>query len=74
MHRTEMVVAGLGALVAAALVSSAFFGAGPLATRVQAPPVPAEGSGAARPSAARLCFHGSESDLLDLRPAGQPCP
>ncbi len=74
MHRTEVVVAGLGALIAAALVSGALYGAGPRATRVEAPPVPAGGSGPARPSASRLCFHGPEGDLLDLPPAGQPCP
>ena len=77
MRSTDIavVVAGLGALVTAALVSGALFGTGPMATRMEAAaPVPAGGSGPARPSAPRLCFHGSENDLLDLRPAGQPCP
>ncbi len=77
MRSTDIavVVAGLGALVTAALVSGALFGTGPMATRMEAAaPVPAGGSGPARPSASRLCFHGSENDLLDLRPAGQPCP
>ena len=70
-----LVAAGLGALVAATLVSWALYGTGPMATRMEAAaPVPAGGSGPARPSASRLCFHGSEGDLLDLRPAGQPCP
>ena len=72
---TALVAAGLGALLAAALVSGALYGAGPLATRRDAAaPVPAGGSGPARPSASRLCFHGPEGDLLDLPPAGQPCP
>ncbi len=69
-----LVAAGLGALLAAALVSGALHGAGPMATRMEAAPVPAGGSGPARPSASRLCFHGPEGDLLDLAPAGQPCP
>ena len=70
-----LVAAGLGALLAAALVSGALYGAGPMATRMEAAaPVPAGGSGPARPSASRLCFHGPEGDLLDLAPAGQPCP
>ena len=60
-----LVAAGLGALLAAALVSGALYGAGPLAARMEAAaPVPA----------ARLCFHGPEGDLLDLPSAGQPCP
>ena len=72
---TVLVVAGLGALLVAALVSGALYGAGPMATWVEtAAPVPPGGSGPARPSAARLCFHGPEGDLLDLAPAGQPCP
>ena len=75
MRSTEIVVAGLGALVVAALVSRAFHGAGPVATLMEAAaPVSAGGSGPAYPSAPRLCFHGREGDLLDLRPAGQPCP
>jgi hypothetical protein len=77
MRSTEIVVAGLGALVVAALVSRAFHGAGPVATLMEAAapaPVPAGGSGPAYPTASRLCFHGREADLLDLRPAGQPCP
>ena len=72
---TALVAAGLGALLAAALVSGALYGAGPMATRMEAAaPVPAGGSRPARPSASRLCFHGPEGDLLDLAPAGQPCP
>jgi hypothetical protein len=72
---TALVVAGLGALLVAALVSGALYGAGPMATWMEtAAPVPAGGSGPARPSAARLCFHGPEGDLFDLAPAGQPCP
>ena len=71
---TALVAAGLGALLAAALVSGALYGAGPMAAPMEAAPVPAGGSGSARPSASRLCFHGPEGDLLDLAPAGQPCP
>jgi hypothetical protein len=67
-----LVAAGLGALLAAALVSGALHGAAPMATWMGA--VPAGGSGPARPAASRLCFHGPEGDLLDLAPAGQPCP
>ena len=70
---TALAVAGLGALLVAALVSGALYGAGPMATWMEAPGA-AGGSGPARPSAARLCFHGPEGDLLDLAPAGQPCP
>jgi hypothetical protein len=72
---TALVAAGLGALLVAALVSGALYGAGPIATWMKAAaPVPAGGSGPAQPSAARLCFHGPEGDLLDHVPAGQPCP
>ncbi len=72
---TALVAAGLGALLAAALVSGALYGAGPLATRMEAAaPMPAGASGPARSSASRLCFHGPEGDLLDLPLAGQPCP
>jgi hypothetical protein len=76
MRRTEaaLVAAGLGALLAAALVSGALYGAGPMATWMEAAaPVLPGGSGPARP-APRLCFHGPEGDLLDLAPGGQPCP
>jgi hypothetical protein len=68
--------AGIGALFAAALTSGALLhGAPPMPARVEAgAPVPAGGSGPARPSAPRLCFHGPGGDLLDLAPAGQPCP
>ena len=70
-----LVAAGLGALLAAALVSGVIYGAGPMATRMEAAaPVPASGSGPARPSASRLCFHGPEGDLLDLPPPGSPVP
>jgi hypothetical protein len=70
-----LVVAGFAALLAAALVSGALYGAGPMATRMEAAaPVPAGGSGPARPTASRLCFHGPEGDFLDLASAGQPCP
>jgi hypothetical protein len=70
-----LVVAGLGALLAAALVSGVRYGARPMPARMEAAaPVPADASGPARPSASRLCFHGPEGDLLDLPPAGQPCP
>ena len=73
-NTAALVVAGLGALLAAALVSGALYGAGPMATWMAAAPVPPGGSGPARPSASRLCFHGPEGDLLDLPSAGQPCP
>ena len=74
-NTAALVVAGLGALLAAALASGALYGAGPMATwRKAAAPVPTGGSGPARPSASRLCFHGPEGDLLDLPSAGQPCP
>ncbi len=67
--------AGMGALFAAALASGALHGAPPMPAREEAgAPVPAGGSGPARPSAPRLCFHGPWGDLLDLAPAGQPCP
>ena len=70
-----LVVAGLGALLAAALVSGVIYGAGPMAARMEpAAPVPPGGSGTARPTAPRLCFHGPEGDFLDLAPGGQPCP
>jgi len=70
-----LVVAGLGALLAAALVSGARYGARSMPARMEvAAPVLPDGSGPARPSASRLCFHGPEGDLLDLPPAGQPCP
>ena len=48
-----LVAAGLGALLAAALVSGALYGAGPMATR-------AEGRGASRhsPGVHRRAFHG----------------
>ncbi len=72
---TTLLAAGLGALLAAVLVSGALYGAGQMAARMEsAAPVLAGGSGPARPSASRLCFHGPEGDLLDLPPAGQPCP
>ncbi len=72
---TTLLAAGLGALLAAVLVSGALYGAGQMAARMEsAAPGPAGGSGPARPSASRLCFHGPEGDLLDLPPAGQPCP
>ena len=75
MHTTDIVVAGLGAVIVAALVSRAFYGAGPVAMLMEeVAPVSADGSGPARPSAPRWCFHGREADLLDLRPARQPCP
>ena len=74
-NTAALVVAGLGALLAAALASGALYGAGPMATWMKAAaPVPTGGSSPARPSASRLCFHGSEGDLLDLPSAGQPCP
>ena len=66
--------AGLGALLAAALVSGALRGALPMPAQLEAAAVPAGGSGPARPSTPRLCFHGPGGDLLDLAPAGQPCP
>jgi hypothetical protein len=70
-----LVAAGLGALIAAALVSGALYGAGPMAARMEAAaPVLPGGSGPGRPSASRLCFHGPEGDFLDLASAGQPGP
>lgn len=56
MRSTDVValaVAGLGAVVVAALVSGTFYGAGPMATRMEAaPPVAAGGSGPSRPGPA----------------------
>ena len=66
------VAAGLGALLAAALVWGVLHGGLPKLARVEAAaPVPAGGSGPAQPSASRLCFQG---ELLDLALTGQPCP
>ena len=69
------VAAGLGPFLAAALVLGALYGAPPMPTPVEAAtPALTGGSGLARPSAPRLCFHGPGGEFLDLAPAGQPCP
>ncbi len=66
------VAAGLGALLAAALVWGVLHGGLPKLARVEAAaPVPAGGSGPVQPSASRLCFRG---ELLDFALTGQPCP
>jgi hypothetical protein len=71
----HVAAAVLGAVLAAALVSAALCGALPMPAWVEAAaPVLAAGSGPARPSVSRLCFHGPEGDLLDLAPSGKSCP
>ena len=70
------VVAGLGALVAAALFLGAFDGEMPKPARAEAEaaaPVLAGGGGPGRPSALSLCFHGPGGEFLDFAPAGQHC-
>lgn len=74
---TALVAAGLGALLAAVLAWGVLHDGLPKLARVEAAapvPVPAGGSGPARPSASRVCFHGPKGELLDLAPAEQPCP
>jgi hypothetical protein len=69
------IVAGLGALVAAALFLGVFDGGLPPkpARAEAAAPALAGGGGPARPSIPRLCFHGSGGEILDFAPR-QDCP
>ncbi len=71
-------VAGLGALLAAALFFCVSDGGLPpspaRAEAAAAAPALAGGAGPARPPAPRLCFHGPGGELLDLAPAGRHCP
>lgn len=68
-------VAGLGALLTAALFLGVFGGGLPKPARVEAAsPVLAGGGAPARPPVPGLCFHGVGGELLDLAPAGQRCP
>ena len=61
-------VAGFAGVLAAALFLGVFDGGLPRPVHAEVALV------AAAPSAPGLCFHGPEGDLLDLPPAGQPCP
>ena len=66
------IVAGLGALVAAALFLEVFDGGLPKPARAEAAVsvVLAAGGGPARPS---VCFHGPAGELLGFAPSGQRC-
>ena len=68
----KAVVAGLGALVAAALFLEVFDGGLPKPARAEAAVsvVLAAGGGPARPS---VCFHGPAGELLGFAPSGQRC-
>ena len=71
----KAIVAGLGALVAAALFLGMFDGGlPPSPARAKAAPALAGGDGPARPPIPRLCFHGSGGEVLDFAPAGQRRP
>ncbi len=64
----DAIVAGLGALFAAALFLGLFdHGLQPTPARAEAAPV------VTAPSAPGLCFHGAGGELLDFAPAGQRC-
>ena len=64
----DALVAGLGALFAAALFLGMFdHGLPPKLTRAEAAPALAA-------SAPGLCLHGPGGELLDFAPAGQRCP
>ena len=69
-------VAGLGGLLAAALLSGLFDGGLPKPARadVAAPALSAANGLAERLPAPGLCFHGPGGELLDFAPTGGRCP
>ncbi len=71
----DATVAGLGALLAAALFLGVLEGGLPKPARAEAAaPVLSGGGAPARPSVPGLCFHGPGGEFLDFAPAGQRCP